>query len=58
MGIVDVFVYEMADFNDVIDEFLEDMGNLTDNFDDSSIHRDNLERADERRARKRRLIPV
>ena len=41
MGIVDVFVYEMADFNDVIDEFLEDMGNLTDNFDDSSIHRDN-----------------
>ena len=33
-----VFVYTMADFcNDVIDEFLEDMGNLTDNFDDLSI---------------------
>ncbi len=57
MGIVDVFVFKMVDSNDVIDEFLEDMGNFTDNLDDSSIDSDNLERADERRARKRRLIP-
>ena len=45
MGIVDVFVFKMVDSNDVIDEFLEDMGNLTDNLDDSSIDSDNLERA-------------
>ena len=31
MGIVDVFVFKMVDSSDVIDEFLEDMGNLTDN---------------------------
>ena len=57
MGIVDVCVYKMVDSDDVIDEFLGDMDNLTDNLDDSSIDSDNLERADERRARKLRLIP-
>ena len=53
-----VFVYTMADFcNDVIDEFLEDMGNLTDNFDDLSTGSDNELRAENRRAKKSRLIP-
>ncbi|KAK4006204.1 hypothetical protein OUZ56_011359 [Daphnia magna] len=48
----------MADYcNDVIDEFLEDMGNLTDNFDDLSTGSDNELRAENRRAKKRRLIP-
>ncbi|KAK4006684.1 hypothetical protein OUZ56_011842 [Daphnia magna] len=47
----------MADYcNDVIDEFLEDMGNLTDNFDDLSTGSDNELRAENRRAKKRRLI--
>jgi len=53
-----VFVYTMADYcNDAIDEFLEDMGNLTDNFDDLSTGSDNDFRAENRRAKKRRLIP-
>ena len=48
----------MADYcNDVIDEFLEDMGNLTDNFDDLSTGSDNDFRAENRRAKKRRLFP-
>lgn len=48
----------MADYcNDVIDEFLEDMGNLTDNFDDLSTGSDNEFRAENRRAKKSRLIP-
>ncbi|KAK4027448.1 hypothetical protein OUZ56_016494 [Daphnia magna] len=48
----------MADYcNDVIHEFLEDMGNLTDNFDDLSTGSDNELRAENRRAKKRRLIP-
>ncbi|KAK4003842.1 hypothetical protein OUZ56_005593 [Daphnia magna] len=48
----------MADYcNDVIDEFLEDMGNLTDNFDDLSTGSDNELRAENRRTKKRRLIP-
>lgn len=48
----------MVDYcNDVIDEFLEDMGNLTDNFDDLSTGSDNELRAENRRAKKRRLIP-
>ncbi|KAK4023608.1 hypothetical protein OUZ56_009008 [Daphnia magna] len=48
----------MADYcNDVIDEFLEDIGNLTDNFDDLSTGSDNELRAENRRAKKRRLKP-
>ncbi|KAK4028655.1 hypothetical protein OUZ56_021659 [Daphnia magna] len=46
----------MADHTDVIDEFLEDLDNLTDNVDDSSTESANSERDDERSARKR-LIP-
>ncbi|KZR98372.1 Uncharacterized protein APZ42_006240, partial [Daphnia magna] len=57
MGSVIVFVYTMADHTDVIDEFLEDLDNLTDNVDDSSTESANSERSDERSARKRRLIP-
>ncbi len=53
-----VFVYTMADYcNDVIDEFLEDMGNLTDIFDDLSKWSDNELRAENRRVKKSRLIP-
>jgi hypothetical protein len=48
----------MADYcNDVIDEFLEDVGNLTDNFNNLSTVSDNELRAENRRAKKRRLIP-
>ncbi|KZS10452.1 Uncharacterized protein APZ42_025102 [Daphnia magna] len=36
MDSVIVFVYTMADHTDVIDEFLEDLDNLTDNVDDFS----------------------
>lgn len=57
MGSVLVFVYKMADHTDVIDEFLEDFDNLTDNVDDSLTESANSERADERSAKKRHLIP-
>lgn len=57
MGSVIVLVYTMADHTDVIDEFLEDLDNLTDNVDDSSTESGNSERGNERIARKRCLIP-
>jgi hypothetical protein len=57
MGSVIVFVYTIADHTDVIDEFLEDLANITDNVDDSSTEIANSERAEERSARKHRLIP-
>ncbi|KAK4009145.1 hypothetical protein OUZ56_018228 [Daphnia magna] len=47
----------MVDHTDVIDEFLEDLDNLKDNVDDVSTESANSERADERSARKHRLIP-
>jgi hypothetical protein len=47
----------MVDHTDVIDEFLEDLDNLTDNVDDPSTKSANSERADERSAKKRHLIP-
>jgi hypothetical protein len=53
-----VFVYTMTEYcNNVIDEFLEDMGNLTDNFDDLSTGSDNELVAENRQAKRSRLIP-